>query len=220
MRLLKALLFPPRCLFCHCFLAVDTREMLCEPCAASLPQYRFDRPFALPYTDGCDAALQYRNAVRAAMHRYKYRHAKQYAVWFAGQLQVVLAEHLQAWQPDCITYVPSGFLRYHLRGYNQSALVAHRLAKQFDLPCRPVLRKRFWAGHQVGRTAGERQAAAQHAFCLRGNVQLQGKRILLVDDVVTTGATVSACSKSLRQAGCERIFVLSIARAQEDVSRR
>ncbi len=220
MRILTALLFPPRCIFCHCFLAVATQEMLCAQCAAGLTAYRWAQPFSLPYTDGCDAAFQYRGAVRDVIHRYKYRHAKHYAAWFSEQLQAVLAEHLQVWRPDCITYVPSGFLRYHVRGYNQSALIAHRLAKRFALPCKPLLRKRFWVGHQVGRTSEERQTAARQAFYPRRNLQMQGKRILLIDDVITTGATVSACSQALRQTGCERIFVLSIARAQAGGSRR
>ncbi|WP_087066605.1 ComF family protein [Intestinibacillus massiliensis] len=212
MKLIRAL-FPQRCVLCRCRLAAKGDAVLCPSCAAQVrTEYRTQGQVLVDGTDGAAAALLYRGRVREAMHRYKFSRAKGYARWFAAQLAPVVGVWLDDWRPDCVTYVPVGAARYWGRGYNQSALVARRIAKQFGLPCVPLLRKSAFIGRQSAKNHAQRSKNVQHAFHLRRNAQTAGKRILLVDDVLTTGATLSACAHVLREGGAERVFVVAMTK--------
>lgn len=210
---LLQLLFPPRCILCRKRLQIGMTAMLCAECAEHLRTHcRTAEHVMVEDTDGAAVALLYKGAVRTAMHRYKFAHVKAYAVWFAAQLAPVVGAWLDDWRPDCVTYVPISLGRFWERGYNQSELVARRLAAQLGLPCLPLLKKRPFSARQSRKSAEERRQNVENVFRLRRGASAAGRRVLLVDDVLTTGATLSACARALRQGGAERIFAVAMTK--------
>ena len=135
-----------------------------------------------------------------------------YGGWddFSGQS---LAECLEAseWQVDVLCAVPLHPLRYMQRGYNQSALIARVAARERGLPYRPLLR-RVRSTRQQARLGGTaRQDNVTGAFRA---APLVGEQVVLVDDVMTSGATVTECALALFAAGAGRVYVATVARAQ------
>jgi len=123
----------------------------------------------------------------------------------------LVAESLPAgWSGDLVTSVPVAAARYRERGYNQSGLVARGVAAHLGLPYRALLGRRASAEHQMGRDRAKRLAGVQGAFYALGEVS--ASRVLVVDDVVTTGATLSECARVLQEAGARAIWAAAIAR--------
>lgn len=115
-------------------------------------------------------------------------------------------------QPDVITCVPVSQLRVHTRGYNQSAEFAKYLAESWQVPFEPMLKRHVLSKRQSSLQASARWDNAKKSYCLRSGVQLQGKSVLLVDDIVTTGATAGICASLLKQAGAKAVWVLAAAK--------
>lgn len=125
-----------------------------------------------------------------------------------------LADYLLKKEPfgvlDVITYVPMSFADRRHRGFNQACLLAEGVGRRLRLPVRPLLKKARRTPPQAGLPATERQANLRGAFRL---VTSQAGRVLLVDDIYTTGSTVAECAHVLKRGQCERVFVLTVARA-------
>lgn len=109
---------------------------------------------------------------------------------------------------DLVTSVPSAPSRRRQRGYNQSALIAKSLAANLALPYRPLL-GRWQQAEQIGAGRKERFLQVQNAFYAKGRPP---RRVLVVDDVLTTGATLDACARALRQAGCAEVWGAAVAK--------
>jgi ComF family protein len=114
-----------------------------------------------------------------------------------------------AWRVDLVTSVPIAPARYRQRGYNQSELIARRVAAQMRLPYYPLL-GRASSTHQLGLDRRSRLEQVRGAFYLER--ACQGRRVLVVDDVITTGATLSEAAGVLDAAGAERIWAVAVAR--------
>ena len=100
------------------------------------------------------------------------------------------------------------------RGFNQAVLLGEILAKRWRLPlCRRNLQRTRWTEPQINLTAAERRQNVQGAFAVSEPAAVTGKRIILVDDVFTTGSTVAECAKVLKKAGATAVFVVTVARA-------
>lgn len=210
---LLSLLFPPRCVLCRMRLPAGRTTELCPACAEAVRrEYRQMDGVRIPETDGAAAALQYKGLVRAAMHRYKFRHMKGYYRWFAAYAAAALAEHMNDWKPELITFVPVSLGRLRTRGYDQSELLARQIAALTDIPCVPTLRKRPFRKRQSGQKSTARRKNVLGAFALRDGAAIAGKRVILVDDVLTTGATVGACAAVLREAGAAYIYALAVTK--------
>jgi ComF family protein len=116
------------------------------------------------------------------------------------------------WQVDLVVPVPLGIARRAERGYNQASLLAWPIALSCDLSYRPkALRRWRETPSQVGLNMLERRLNLLDAFQARPDL-VDGKAVLLVDDVTTTGATMQACALALRKAGVDRIYGLTLAR--------
>lgn len=153
-------------------------------------EYRCTEVISIAGADGTIAPLYYRGTVRNAMKRFKFSSAAYCADWFAAQMSVALTARLDDWQPDLITYMPIGFLHYRKRGYNQAELLAKLTAKPLSLPCKATLRKRWFVGKQSAqKDYAARQSNAKDAVLPKKGVNLTGKSVVLVDDIITTGAT-------------------------------
>jgi len=116
---------------------------------------------------------------------------------------------------DLIVPVPLHADRERERGFNQAVVIALELARLSRLPLdeHSVVRRLHTERHRAGMDAKARRQSVAGAFVVRHRELIAGKRVLLVDDVFTTGATVSACAEVLKSAGAEKVFVLTVARA-------
>lgn len=209
------ILFTKHCVLCSEMLpaAGTGKAMLCPLCAAEVRQ-RYRCTEAIHITDATDtmAALYYTGKVKQAMQRFKFQHKQHYADWFAAQMLPLLTERLDTWQPDLVTFMPIGWLRRRERGYNQAELLAKAVAEPLGLPCRATLRKRAFTPKQSAqKDAAARQQNAERALLPREGAETRGKSVVLVDDIVTTGATAAAAVKLLREMGAAKIFVLAAA---------
>lgn len=210
-RLLLDYLYPPRCAFCRRLLTPGIALCLCPDCAA-----RYDRRD--PATVRRDirhvalavAPLRYEGAVRESLLRYKFGGATSYGAVYADFLAKCIDENRISC--DSITWVPLSKRRLRQRGYDQARILAEELAKRMGLPCRPLLKKtRHTRAQSSLNAADQRRANASGAYVCADAASAAGRRILLVDDIITTGATVSECAKVLRAAGCRSVIAASAA---------
>jgi ComF family protein len=113
---------------------------------------------------------------------------------------------------DLIIPVPLHWRRRFQRGFNQAALLAARVARRYAVPVVVAVRRRRATATQAGLSNAKRRANVAGAFEVRRPRAVAGRRILLVDDVMTTGATASACAAALKRAGARYVAVLTLAR--------
>jgi competence protein ComFC len=220
---LLELLFPIRCAGC------DRRGVnLCEPCRPSIPWLGTDvcplcaspsrlaricRPCdegRMPL-DGARAACRFEGVARKAIHDLKFRRVRGRAELLGDWLaEAVERRHLAI---DLLVPIPLAPGRLRTRGFNQSELIARRLGDRVDVPvfgtCLERVRE---TPPQVGRSMEERRANVIGAFACREPSLAEGRRICLVDDVMTTGATMRSCAEALRASGAARVFGLVVAR--------
>ena len=151
----------------------------------------------------------YGGALERAVRAYKFGGVRRLGGFFGTALADALVT--SGWEADLISAVPLHPSRYLQRGYNQAALVARAAAGRSGLPYRALLR-RVRATRQQARLGGSaRQGNVAGAFRA---VPLDGERVVLVDDVMTSGATVTECALALLEAGASRVYVATVARAE------
>lgn len=217
------LLYPPRCagcgrlgsLFCaSCLARVELlRPPLCEHCGrpvsmAGLCSFCRHASSAL---DGIRAAALFAEPLRSAIHHFKYENRQALARPLASLLHECWQR--QPFPADVLVPVPLHERRLRERGYNQAALLARELGRELSLPVvEEAVRRERETRPQVGLTAAERRQNVADAFhCSNG--ALRGCRVLLIDDVCTTGATLEACAIALRQEGeAASVWALVVAR--------
>jgi len=217
------LLFPPRCVGCG-----SEGAFVCASCQGNLSRLTppvcptCSKPLAradsCPYCrnwkldiDGVRSPFAFEGLIRKAVHHLKYGHFKA----LAAPLGQLLAQYMES-QPvaaDVLVPVPLHSRRLRERGYNQSALLAAEVGKRNCLPvvADSLVRLRHTKAQVKTADAEERQRNLAGAFGCR-NTKLAGKRVLVVDDVCTTGATLNSCATALRAAGATSVWGLALAR--------
>lgn len=192
------------CRICGMIVPAKTDAFVCEDCATHPPAYEHAR-----------AALRFVDPVRALVEDYKYRHATWLTEDFVDLLEGAARAKLDAAAIDLVLPVPLHPRRLRERGYNQSALLAASLARRLDrrYDDRPLVRVRD-IEHQARLTAEARRTNPVGAFGVVQPAWVRGRTILLVDDVMTTGATLSCCAQPLLDAGACRVWCLVLARSQ------
>ncbi|MDD2331237.1 MAG: ComF family protein [Candidatus Cloacimonetes bacterium] len=165
------------------------------------------------YFDICRSALKFEAAVADLVHEYKYKRRMKVAGWLA-EVMVEYVQGQKAYQSfDYIMAVPLHRVRKRERGFNQSELVARALARKLGTDyIEPVIRA-YYTKSQTMLSKAERQSNLSSAFTLKKKSPVTGKRILIVDDVFTTGSTVNEISKVLKTKDPEFVAVLTAARA-------
>jgi ComF family protein len=189
----------PRCPGCGG--ALDGVLARCGECLAAEP-----RPW-----DWAVSAFAFAGTVRELVHRFKYQgHA--YLARLLGQaLTDAWQRHGQA-APEAVVPVPLHWLKEWLRGYNQAALLGAALARATGTPLVHALRRRRWTRQQARLGLDERRRNVRTVFAVRDTPAVRGRRVLLVDDVMTTGATLGEAGSALRRAGAAWIGVVTVAR--------
>ena len=205
------LLFPPKCMFCRELLR-DEDAVYCDKCFGSLPEFEGSDP-TVPGFDQALATFHYREPIRYAILRYKFYGMRVYGPIFAGWMAVTVRDKLKE-SCDFVSWVPCSNLRRWKRGYDQAEILAKALAKELDLEARPVLRKIHNNPAQSGiDDPARRKANVLNVYKVIDSDIIAGKSILLVDDVLTTGATLSECGKLLRMSHCRSLSCAVIAAA-------
>lgn len=164
--------------------------------------------------DGIRGAALFEGVVRKAIHELKYRGRTALALPLAELIVHVWGNGL--FPVDCLVYVPLHPRRLRERGYNQAALITEGLTKEIRLPILTgaLVRSRMTEA-QTKLGARERQRNVAGAFSARPQA-VDGRSIMLVDDVCTTGSTLQACADALRAAGADQVYAMTVARADWD----
>jgi ComF family protein len=113
---------------------------------------------------------------------------------------------------DAIVPMPLHWRRRWQRGFNQSELLAREIARKWGVPVRALVRRKRATAPQAGLTSAQRRKNVEGAFEVKKGRRLKGMRLLLIDDVLTTGATASACARALKRAGAAQVTFLALAR--------
>lgn len=208
------LLFPPRCAFCQKILNSGSFG-ICSECQSKLPwitEREAEQKFE--FVSLCVSPLLYQDDVREAIHRYKFYGRSGYAEIFSVLTAQCVADHLSG-KFDVISWVPLSAKRLKRRGYDQAMLLAKATATKLNQTAIETLRKIRNTDAQSGiKDDSERRANVLGAYEIVDPEFVAGKRVLLVDDVVTTGATFSECARVLRTYGAKDVFCVSVARAR------
>jgi ComF family protein len=160
------------------------------------------RPTAPP---GVLVAAPYTGRVRDVLLGFKYRNRRAVARHLAGL--VVNRVAASGVRVDVVTWAPTGARRRHQRGFDQAELVARHVARQLGVPCRRLLERRGPGGPQTGQDRRGRL----HGPVFRAHPRIEPVRVLVVDDVVTTGATLASAASALRQAGAADVVCAAVA---------
>ena len=206
------LLYPPRCAFCRRLLTGQERGV-CRFCRPKLPFVPADAQVQhFKNVDQCLSPLYYYGSVRDSLHRYKFEGLTVYADIYSEFIVKCIDENQISC--DSITWVPLSRRRLHKRGYDQAELLAELIAKHLgQRPVRLLKKLRDTPPQSQTGSAEKRRANIAGAYaCLRPE-RVQGKRILLVDDIVTTGATLSEAAKVLKKAGAKEVICATLARS-------
>ena len=204
------LLFPPRCVFCR-KLVRSGKDLICADCRASLPYTRAGGAQHGDHYSVCIAPLYYEDKVRESLLRYKFHGASGYADAYAELLADCIRENL-AGRYDLISWVPLSRKRLRERGYDQAMLLALNTALRLDDVAVSTLKKvRDVQKQSTVGSEEKRRANIAGAYEASDSELIAGKRILLVDDIVTTGATLSECAATLKAAGAAEILCAAVA---------
>lgn len=206
------LVFPPKCTLCRKLLTKEETD-LCHHCREHtevLKRTKRNIPFVAHWT----ALWYYKEDVRNSVHRFKFGYQRRYAAVYGRLLAVKIGELPQT---DVLSWIPVSRLRRLKRGYDQSQLLAAAVAQQLNVAAIPVLKKiRHTPPQSSIWDPARRRANVLGAYRVKDPAAIAGKRILLLDDVVTTGATASECARVLLIAGAKEVYIAAVAAAQYD----
>ncbi len=212
--LVRDILWPPRCLLCQQPLE-EGEALFCAGCEPLVPWTGENCAQQGMHFDRCLSPLYYTEAFKPAFHRYKFQGRWHYS-WAFGEWMwdCLRTNDLEYSRFDCITWAPLSFWRRQRRGYDQAQRLALAVSRSSDLPLQRTLVKFRHTPPQSGtEQAQQRWENVRGVYRSKKGVSLEGKRLLLVDDVITTGATLEEASAVLRRAGAEEICCLTLARS-------
>jgi competence protein ComFC len=233
LRALSSLFYPPLCVVCAS--SIEGREYLCENCHGRAPRItppfcaKCSEPFfgAITQTFTCAncahrtlhfdtavAVYRSRGLVRKLVHEFKYGHQRHLRHPLASWLGETMNDpRLRGRRFDLIVPVPLHPARERERGFNQAALLAELLSGRIAVPLRPVLERIRYTSTQTAHDRTERMENLHDAFRLRKKTNVRELRVLLIDDVLTTGSTLSECARILKEAGASTVHAATAARA-------
>ncbi len=207
------LVYPRRCPFCRRIL--DKKQLICRSCLTKLPFVPQARQAErVRNIEACYSTLYYEKSVRESLLRYKFNGAAAYADAYAVLLAKCIEEN--GISCDIITWVPLSRRRLRKRGYDQARLLAEAAARHMGAPCEKLLRKTRNNPAQSGTaSAAARRENVRGVYAPVKPEEISGKTILIVDDIITTGSTLSECAKILKAEGAKKILALTLARARD-----
>ncbi len=227
-----SLLFPRRCPVCH-EIVTPRGELVCKSCEKKLPWVR--PPFCLKcgkeiagedreYCRDCArhvrsfergaALLNYNEITGASMARIKYHNRREYLDFYARAMAARLGPAVRRMDARILVPIPVHSSRLRERGFNQAQELAARLGELWDMEVdEGLLVREKRTARQKDLSPDQRLANLQQAFAISGKRQRNGdipQAVILVDDIYTTGSTVEACARMLKEAGVKRVYFVSI----------
>ncbi|MEP6963663.1 MAG: ComF family protein [Acidobacteriota bacterium] len=241
LNLLSRMLFPDDCRVCGDLLQEFSRIPVCPACLQDPKPLEAEffcveckTPFVnrAPLDDegrcglcrlglkGFDAAYtygSYEGTLRTLVHLFKYDGVQPLARHFGGMLTKALPREASF---DVIVPMPLHWLKRWRRGFNQAELLAQEVSRVWRVPVSNLASRKKETASQAGLTNAKRRENVQGAFAVRPRFQskLRGKHVLLVDDVMTTGATASACARALKRGGAASVTLLTLARTDRRIA--
>lgn len=205
------LVFPPKCVLCGGILGSGERD-LCGACGETLKNSPVQRKVS--GLDGAVAVWYYEGSVRESLLRYKFSGKRNYARSYGRLLSKAVSRCLP--RPDVITWVPVSKKRKRRRGYDQAELLARALGRELGIPVKPMLQKVRDNPAQSGLTDSRaRKENVKNVYRpIPGGLET-GQRLLLVDDILTTGATASECARTLRGGGAGQVMLAAMAAGRD-----
>ena len=210
MNTILKLLFPPKCMLCG--MPLRENEEICGDCRQKvLLNTAPPRMEKGAFFEKAAAGLWYETHVRNAVHGLKYREKQNYARPLA-RVMTYAYQHKIGEECDLIAFVPTNPSTLRKRGYDQAQLLAEALSEMLDIPWVQALEKTRETQPMHGLKPDARRANVLGAYrvCCQADL-LRGKRVLLVDDILTTGSTLSECARMLKAAGTLRVYGLCAA---------
>ena len=207
------LFFPPRCPFCRRILK-DSEGLLCGKCLRTLPRAKGSEcAQKFRHLNLCLSPLYYEDDVRRSLLRFKFGGMSIYAPKYAELMAECLLENECSF--EVITWAPLGRKRLKKRGYDQARLLAEELAERLGKPCEQLLNKCADNPPQAGTGSPEkRRKNVSGVYRASDPERIRGRSILLVDDIVTTGATLSECARVLKASGAKSVCAATLARSR------
>lgn len=203
------LLFPPKCVICHKVLKTGING-LCPACEKRLAGQ--ESVLMGTFFSRCVAALRYEGHVQESIHRFKFKDQSGYATAYGRILAKTIRKELTG-KYDLITWIPVSLKRLKDRGYDQSMLLAYATALELGDVAVETLKKYRDNPRQSGLTdAADRKENVKDVYQASDPELISGKRILLIDDVITTGSTMEEAAKTLLRAGAQTVVGAALAR--------
>lgn len=231
--------FPAECTYCHKFIGDNRIALFCQSCWGKIAFVigpvcpRCGQPYLSKATlqktphftcgtcrttkiffDRAVTTTYYEDVVKEAIHQFKFNHKTGLGKPLAQLMIAHFSEELASSQYHAILPVPLHKMRQRHRGYNQSAILAKYISQHGQIPLmiNNLIRIRDTDSQALLKGQKARQANVKNAFRVTYPPSLREKHVILVDDVLTTGATVNECSKTLKEAGVKSILVLTLSR--------
>ncbi len=208
---LSELLFPGKCVLCGKILDKEETD-LCRDCRLQTPECPISQE-KFPYLDSWLALWFYEDNVRGSLLRYKFYGHRNYADAYGRMLAMKLLREERT-DFDVLTWVPVSKKRRRKRGYDQVELLAKSVARELNVTPARLLCKVRDNPPQSGITGrAERKANVLGAYCVVSPDLVVGKKIMLLDDILTTGATAGECARTLLTAGAKEVHYAAVAAA-------
>lgn len=208
------LLFPPKCVLCRQLLSKNETH-LCRNCRINAPEFTKSKR-KIPFVAQWTGIWYYKDDVSKSIQRYKFSNSRQYAIAYAQQLAIRLQQE-EMTDFDLLSWIPVSPQRKWNRGYDQGQLLAQALSQEMNCTCTQVLTKTIDTPPQSGiKDPSRRRANVVGAYRVRDIPLIRGKRILLLDDVLTSGATASECAKTLMFGGAKAVTLATVAVAEKN----
>lgn len=160
--------------------------------------------------DQSAAAFSYSEDIKQSVYRFKYQNKRTYADWYAQAVEQVCGGQIMRWAPQVIIPVPLHRSRQKKRGYNQAGLLADTLGKRMNIPVDTACLQRVERTRPMKQLGDEERIKnLENAFNITSN-SVKYNKVLLVDDIYTTGATLDACARVLKEHGAGRVYAVCL----------
>lgn len=209
LNLIYGLLFPPKCVLCGDLLRSGEQD-LCKECRSEAHLFPNGKR-KLQFLDSFAAVWYYEGSIRRSMLRFKFYGRRSHAVSYGRLLAMELTKEFPDGF-DVLTWIPVSRSRRLRRGYDQVELIAKAAARELGMEATPTLRK-IRSNPPQSRITGEAQRRANvlGVYRVRQDADIRGKTVVLLDDILTTGATMGEAARMLRTAGAEQVHGAAVA---------
>ena len=223
-------LFTKRCKYCG--RVIDIRKDSCDSCENSIKEIKGAVCFKcgkekkkcdchgqiLFYEKLC-APYYYSGAIKTLIWRFKFRNKTDIADFLGERMAKTVITRYEGYEFDLVTYVPTTKKDAKNRGYNQAELLAEKLSQILSVPCEALLVKKYETAPQHTLPEMKRTGNLLGVFDVDEKAEIEFKRILLCDDVKTTGATLNECAKTLLIGGAAEVFCITAAVTEKEIEK-